>query len=353
MACTDCHDPHRGDAILGGGTRMAAANDTCLKCHEAQRGPYVFEHEALRDTCTACHNSHGSVNAKMLKARNATLVPGDDRYRLALRQERTGRFYVDAGVEQFRVWYDGSGGVFLPLGTSFVVFNEEHSLTRRKAWAEVGAWTPDQTLFAFRWERRMRDGTKSSTHRGDSNLVGTFGTRSIVPSFYEIDEATDDYSLTVRQKARDDVRWGARLRYTETSLHNRRHARRRPFETADRSVTHQETLAEFVETNIGAGPAFAAILEDVEGEHRKTWDEFGGAVEVRHTGRPGWIHSAKAEWIRGEGNHGEQRLLHHPGQLTIDREMRTRAPASAAPSPRPGSPAPASPSRSRATTRPT
>jgi hypothetical protein len=40
---------------------------------------------------------------------DATLVPGDDRYRLALRQERTGRFYVDAGVEQFRGWYDGSG----------------------------------------------------------------------------------------------------------------------------------------------------------------------------------------------------------------------------------------------------
>jgi predicted CXXCH cytochrome family protein len=73
VTCTDCHDPHRGDAILGGGTRMAAANETCLKCHEAQRGPYVFEHEALRDNCTACHNPHGSVNAKMLKARNATL----------------------------------------------------------------------------------------------------------------------------------------------------------------------------------------------------------------------------------------------------------------------------------------
>jgi len=73
VTCTDCHDPHRGDAIIGGGTRMAAANETCLKCHEAQRGPYVFEHEALRDNCTACHNPHGSVNAKMLKARNATL----------------------------------------------------------------------------------------------------------------------------------------------------------------------------------------------------------------------------------------------------------------------------------------
>ena len=77
--------------------------------------------------------------------------------------------------------------------------------------------------------------------------------------------------------------------------------------------THQATLAEFVETNIGAGPAFAAVLEDVEGEHRKAWDEFGGAVEVRHTGRPGWIHSAKAEWTRGAGHHAEERSTHQPG----------------------------------------
>ena len=73
MSCSDCHDPHKGDAIMGGGTKLASANDSCLKCHESQRGPYVFEHEALRDSCTTCHNPHGTVNAKMLKARNQTL----------------------------------------------------------------------------------------------------------------------------------------------------------------------------------------------------------------------------------------------------------------------------------------
>ena len=73
MSCSDCHDPHKGDAIRGGGVRMASANDVCLKCHEAQRGPFVFEHEALRDNCTTCHNPHGTVNPKMLKSRNSNL----------------------------------------------------------------------------------------------------------------------------------------------------------------------------------------------------------------------------------------------------------------------------------------
>lgn len=73
VTCTDCHDPHKGDAIIGGGTKLQTMNDTCLKCHEAQRGPHVFEHEALRDNCTTCHNPHGTVNEKMLKSRNQTL----------------------------------------------------------------------------------------------------------------------------------------------------------------------------------------------------------------------------------------------------------------------------------------
>ena len=73
MSCADCHDPHKGVAVVGGGTKLQSANDTCLKCHESQRGPFVFEHEALRDNCTTCHNPHGTVNSKMLKARNQTL----------------------------------------------------------------------------------------------------------------------------------------------------------------------------------------------------------------------------------------------------------------------------------------
>ncbi|MEO6001922.1 MAG: cytochrome c3 family protein [Opitutus sp.] len=71
--CSDCHNPHEGDAIISGGTQLAGANETCFKCHSAQRGPYVFEHEALRENCTTCHSPHGSVNDKMLKARNQTL----------------------------------------------------------------------------------------------------------------------------------------------------------------------------------------------------------------------------------------------------------------------------------------
>jgi predicted CXXCH cytochrome family protein len=74
VSCADCHDPHKGDVVIGGGAgNLATMNDTCMKCHPAQRGPFVFEHEALRENCTTCHNPHGTVNAKMLRSRNSTL----------------------------------------------------------------------------------------------------------------------------------------------------------------------------------------------------------------------------------------------------------------------------------------
>jgi predicted CXXCH cytochrome family protein len=73
MSCGDCHNPHEGNVIPGRGASLEAANDTCTKCHTAQKGPFVFKHNAMREGCTACHNPHGSVNSKMLVARDANL----------------------------------------------------------------------------------------------------------------------------------------------------------------------------------------------------------------------------------------------------------------------------------------
>jgi predicted CXXCH cytochrome family protein len=73
VSCVDCHDVHDGNAIKGTGTSLESMNETCTKCHTAQKGPFVFEHGAVKEGCISCHSPHGSVNQKMLVARDANL----------------------------------------------------------------------------------------------------------------------------------------------------------------------------------------------------------------------------------------------------------------------------------------
>ncbi|MBI3207928.1 MAG: DmsE family decaheme c-type cytochrome [Candidatus Solibacter usitatus] len=75
MNCTDCHNPHGTPAAswrMGLRPRMVGHSlgneEACLKCHSDKRGPFAFEHAAVRvDGCETCHNPHGSTNAKLLR----------------------------------------------------------------------------------------------------------------------------------------------------------------------------------------------------------------------------------------------------------------------------------------------
>ncbi len=73
VSCVDCHDVHSGNAIKGTGASLESMNDTCTNCHISQKGPFVFEHGAVKEGCVSCHSPHGSVNQKMLVARDANL----------------------------------------------------------------------------------------------------------------------------------------------------------------------------------------------------------------------------------------------------------------------------------------
>ncbi len=66
MSCNDCHDPHGENIHFAKSIFVGRVNETCAQCHLEQSRPRVFEHEALREGCTTCHNVHGSINDKML-----------------------------------------------------------------------------------------------------------------------------------------------------------------------------------------------------------------------------------------------------------------------------------------------
>ena len=75
MNCVQCHDSHGRDLMkpAGLGLGMARLNESCGECHREQAQPRVFEHRALWEGCTTCHNPHGSVNSKLLIQRDLNL----------------------------------------------------------------------------------------------------------------------------------------------------------------------------------------------------------------------------------------------------------------------------------------
>ncbi len=73
MSCGECHDPHQGKGIKGAGASLQTQAEACTDCHTAQKGPFVFKHNAMKEGCVACHRPHGSVNQKMLVAPDSNL----------------------------------------------------------------------------------------------------------------------------------------------------------------------------------------------------------------------------------------------------------------------------------------
>lgn len=67
VVCSDCHNPHGspGPKLL----KEFTVNDTCYNCHADKRGPFLWEHEPVRDDCMNCHSPHGSTQARLLKER--------------------------------------------------------------------------------------------------------------------------------------------------------------------------------------------------------------------------------------------------------------------------------------------
>src|SRR5229473_1124700 len=67
LKCTDCHNTH---GTSNRATLRQTGWETCTQCHIEKRGPFVFEHSAVKvEGCTACHTPHGSVNRMLLVRR--------------------------------------------------------------------------------------------------------------------------------------------------------------------------------------------------------------------------------------------------------------------------------------------
>ena len=74
VKCSDCHDTH---GTFGNNNLKSTAdqNAICTKCHTETRGPFVYEHAAVKaEGCMGCHTPHGSQNARLLNMPSINLL---------------------------------------------------------------------------------------------------------------------------------------------------------------------------------------------------------------------------------------------------------------------------------------
>lgn len=65
VVCMDCHNPMGGPGpyLL----KEFTVNQTCYQCHANKRGPFLWEHQPVRDNCLNCHTPHGSNQQWLLR----------------------------------------------------------------------------------------------------------------------------------------------------------------------------------------------------------------------------------------------------------------------------------------------
>jgi DmsE family decaheme c-type cytochrome len=74
VTCNDCHDVH-GSFANSNLKSTADQNAVCTKCHMDKRGPFIFEHAAVKgEGCLSCHTPHGSQNARLLNVPSVNVL---------------------------------------------------------------------------------------------------------------------------------------------------------------------------------------------------------------------------------------------------------------------------------------
>jgi len=167
-----------------------------------------------------------------------------DDYSITLDYTDPDRGFVRGGYNEFRTYYNGSGGFFpgpAPVQW-YELYDNDFSVNRSEAWFEGGLRLPDIPQFTVRYSHQEREGTKDSTIWGaaDTFIAPPYGpTRNYVPTFENIDEKRDVLSLDLRHTfGTTDA--GVGVRFDSQEADNSRNIRQYPNQAGDSYVTQRD-----------------------------------------------------------------------------------------------------------------
>ncbi|WCJ59519.1 hypothetical protein NXS98_17665 [Fontisphaera persica] len=148
----------------------------------------------------------------------ALLGTPDYAARLSLSRPKIG--FVRAGMEQYRRYYEDSGGYYGGMASEAWSLGRELKLDVGRAWLEVGLTRPALPQITLGYEHRYRQGDKSLTQWGDvTDAAGEV--RRIYPAWKRLDEETHLVRLDVAHQWHG-WRFSDQLRLEFSRLHQER-----------------------------------------------------------------------------------------------------------------------------------
>jgi hypothetical protein len=118
------------------------------------------------------------------------LIPDNDySIQLELRKPETG--FVRGGFDEWRRYYDDTGGYYRPFTPPAFDLNRNLYLDEGRAWVDFGLTLPDLPQFVVGYEHQFREGNKSTLEWGN------VGGKNIYPASEEIHEHVDIFKLDI------------------------------------------------------------------------------------------------------------------------------------------------------------
>jgi hypothetical protein len=133
-----------------------------------------IEHFALKEQI--------GPDKKFSAAGHALFEQHDAELRLSLEQADTG--FIRAGVQQWRRYFDDTGGFYRPLAAPSYDLDRDLHLEHLRAWIDLGLTRPDWPQLVLGYEFQSKRGTEATLQWGG------VGGRNIYPSPKAIDEHT-------------------------------------------------------------------------------------------------------------------------------------------------------------------
>lgn len=144
------------------------------------------------------------------------VLPRDEDYAVKLSLDRRDVGFVRAEFEQWRRYYDDTGGYYAPFATPSFKLGRDLFMDGGRAAFDVGLTLPDWPRVTLGYEYQFRDGTQSTLHWGDSTQGGV--TRNIYPSLRFVDEQTHIFKLDLEHDWRGTrIEDSARVEFYELS----------------------------------------------------------------------------------------------------------------------------------------